>query len=55
MYDSKGAKVHYAKFTITGIYTTLNINLIPDSAGVYAVVVTDANGERLTVEKIVVY
>ena len=54
VYDSKGARVYNARFTITGVYALLNIDLTTTAAGFYSVVMADGNGQRLGVEKIIV-
>jgi len=54
VYDAKGAKVHNARFTITGVYASLGINIIPAAAGFYSVVISDDNGQRLAVGKMIV-
>jgi len=55
VYDAHGAKKYSGKFTITGPYQLLNINLRPAAAGIYIVVVGDENGKKLTEGKVMVY
>ncbi len=54
VYNLKGAKLYNARFTISGMYTLLNIKIVPAPCGFYSVVVADANGKRLAVGKIIV-
>ena len=55
VYDSKGAKVHNQKFSITGLYTLLSIDLKPALKGIYYVVVGDAAGKKLIEGKVLVH
>ena len=45
--DSRGATVYNREFSISGLYTLLNINLERASRGIYYVLVGDASGIRL--------
>jgi hypothetical protein len=55
IYDSHGAKIHQQKFSITGPYTLLDIDVRPALTGIYYVVITDANGKKLAEGKVVVH
>ncbi len=54
IYDSRGAKVEFKQFTVTGPYSLLSIDIKPAQKGVYYVVVGDANGKALANGKVVV-
>lgn len=55
VYDSKGAKIYNAKFSISGPYTLLNIDMKPVLKGIYYVVVGDAIGTKLAEGKVLVH
>lgn len=55
VFDSKGSRVFDKRFTISGPYTIIPVNLIRASRGIYYVVVSDANGKRLIDGKVHVY
>lgn len=52
IFDSKGANVYNAEFSISGLYTLLPINLEKASRGIYYVVIGDANGMKLSAGKV---
>ena len=52
IYDSKGASVYNAEFTISGSYTLLKINLEKAARGLYFVVIGDATGKKLSEGKV---
>lgn len=52
IYDSKGASVYNAEFSIAGPYTLLNINLEKAARGLYIVVIGDATGKKLSEGKV---
>jgi hypothetical protein len=54
VYDAKGARVYRARFTLTGIYASIDISRLSLSAGFYSVVISEASGKRLTVGKLIV-
>jgi hypothetical protein len=54
VYDSKGSRVYNAKFTVTGFYTLLGIDLRPAQRGVYYVIVGDETGSRMAEGKVMV-
>lgn len=54
VYNSFGAQVYNGLLPVSGPYTLLNINLKGAGKGVYIVVMGDANGKKLTREKIVI-
>jgi Sortilin, neurotensin receptor 3, len=54
VFDSKGALIYNASFTITGPYTLLNVNIQPAQKGIYHVVVGDATGKKLITGKVVI-
>jgi hypothetical protein len=54
IYDSKGSTVYQQKFTITGPYTILDIDITPAMRGAYMVMVSDAGGNKLAEGKLVV-
>ena len=54
IYDTKGALVFQQRFTISGAYTLLPIELPSAAAGLYLVVVGDASGNKLTSGKVIV-
>ena len=47
IYDSKGARIYNAKFSITGLYTLININIAARLTGIYYVVVGDSAGKKI--------
>ena len=55
VYDSKGARVYYSKFEVTGPYSLLEIKLISAQRGIYHVVVGDGNGKKLIADKVLVH
>jgi hypothetical protein len=55
IYDSHGAKVYHAKFSVTGAYTLLPINIRTVSRGLYFVVIGDANGRKIAKGNVVVH
>jgi hypothetical protein len=55
VFDAHGAKKYQGKFSVTGLYQLLNINLRPAAAGVYIVVIGDESGKKLTEGKVLVY
>jgi Peptidase family M1 domain/Secretion system C-terminal sorting domain len=54
VYDAKGALVYKKEFAITGFYTLLPVKLQAASSGDYFVVIFDAEGKKLAVEKVMV-
>jgi hypothetical protein len=54
IYDTKGALVFQQRFTISGAYMLLPIELPSAAAGLYVVVVGDASGNKLTSGKVIV-
>ncbi len=52
--DSKGARVYESKFSITGPYTLLSVDLRPAARGVYYAIIYDAAGKRLAEGKVMV-
>ncbi|MFN8291778.1 MAG: hypothetical protein U0U70_16085 [Chitinophagaceae bacterium] len=52
VFDSKGAKVYSKKFTITGAYTLLNIDMLNATGGTYYVLIGDASGAKLADGKV---
>lgn len=54
VHDAHGALVYSAKVPVSGFYTLINVNLRGVARGVYVVSVGDANGKRLTKEKIII-
>lgn len=52
VFDSKGAQVYSKKFTITGPYTLLNIDMRSANGGIYYVLVGDAAGNKLADGKV---
>jgi hypothetical protein len=55
IYDSKGSRVYTGKFSITGPYTLLHIDVRPALTGIYYVVVGDLNGKKLAEGKVIVH
>lgn len=55
VFDAKGSKVYAAKFTITGPYTLLPIDMRPALTGIYFVVVGDKTGKKLAEGKLLVH
>lgn len=55
VYDSKGARVFNAKFSIIGPYTLMDVDLRPAQRGIYYVVVGDAGGKKLAEGKVIVH
>ncbi len=55
VYDSRGATVYQEKFSITGPYTLLNVDISPAQRGTYIVMVSDAGGGKLAEGKVVVH
>lgn len=54
VFDAHGAMVYSAKMNVTGQYTLHPINLQSAAGGVYVVVIGDANGKRLTQERVLI-
>ena len=54
VYDSKGSRIRFKTFPITGPYTLLSIDVRPAQKGIYFVVVGDANGKVLADGKVLV-
>jgi hypothetical protein len=54
IYDAKGAMVYRKRLTPSGIYTLIDIGMIPGASGFYSVVISDNRGKRLTVGKVIV-
>jgi Metallo-peptidase family M12B Reprolysin-like/Secretion system C-terminal sorting domain len=54
VYDSKGDRVRHKKFTVSGPYTLLGIDIRGTQKGIYYVVVGDANGKVLANGKVAV-
>lgn len=54
IYDSKGALVYQKRFTISGAYTILPIEMTTAAAGLYIVLVGDASGNKLASEKVII-
>ncbi len=55
VFDAHGARVHQERFTISGPYTLLHINIKPAQGGIYIVDVRDANGKKLADGKVLVH
>ncbi len=55
IYDSRGIRVEYKNFTVTGPYTLLPIDIRPAQRGIYYVVVGDAGGHVLADGKVIVH
>jgi len=54
MYDAKGARVYQKAYTITSAYQIMDVKVKFLSKGVYAVVLTDASGNKLATGKVVI-
>jgi hypothetical protein len=54
VYDSHGVKIQDRKFTVTGTYTLVTIDIKSAQKGIYLVVVGDANGKTLAKGKVAV-
>jgi hypothetical protein len=54
VYDSKGAKVYQGKFSITGPYTIIPVDIRPAQRGIYYVIVRSATGGELAEGKVLV-
>lgn len=54
IYDTKGALVYQQRFTISGAYTLLPIEMPAASAGIYLIVIGDASGLTLASGKVVI-
>src|SRR4030095_4059229 len=54
IYDSKGAMVYRKRLTPTGIYTLVDISMIPGTGGFYSVIVSNEKGKRLAIGKVIV-
>lgn len=54
IYSSKGEKVYYNKFTVSLPYETVQIDLRLNGAGVYYVVLGDANGVKLKTSEVLI-
>lgn len=53
VYDARGAKVFSRKYETTALYQKMDVNISNLSAGVYMIIVRDANGVRLASGKLV--
>ena len=54
IYDTKGALIYQKRFSVTGAYTLLPIELPAAAAGLYAVVIGDASGNKLASGKVII-
>ncbi|HYC39374.1 MAG TPA: T9SS type A sorting domain-containing protein [Chitinophagaceae bacterium] len=54
VYDSKGSQVYNGRFSVTGPYTLLNIDMRDAQSGVYYVVLRDAGGKEIARGKVMV-
>jgi hypothetical protein len=54
IYDSRGTKVRYKTFPVSGPYTLLSMDVRPAQKGIYYVVVGDASGNKLVDGKVLV-
>ncbi|GAB2835454.1 reprolysin-like metallopeptidase [Ferruginibacter profundus] len=54
IYSSKGEKVYNKEFPVSLAYQLLNIDLRRNGAGIYYVVLTDANGNRIKTGEVLV-
>jgi hypothetical protein len=54
IYDTKGALVYQQRFTISGAYTLLPIEMSTAAAGLYVVVIGDASGKKLASGKVII-
>ena len=54
MYDAKGARVYQKAYTITSAFQVMDVKVKFLSKGVYAVVLTDASGNKLATGKVVI-
>jgi hypothetical protein len=54
IYDSKGAMVYRKRLTPAGIYTLVDISMIPGTSGFYSVIVSNEKGKRLAIGKVIV-
>lgn len=55
IFDAHGAKVYHAKFSVSGAYTLLPINIRTASRGIYFVVIGDPSGKRIAKGNVVVH
>ena len=54
IYDSRGSLIFNRKFTISGSYTLIPIDLRPANGGVYYVIIGDQNGKKIIDGKLLV-
>jgi hypothetical protein len=54
IFDSKGARVFEQRFLVSGPYTLLPIEMPAAAAGIYMVMLSDINGNKLVSDKVVI-
>ena len=54
IYDSKGRRVYTRKFTVSGPYTLIPIDIRPANSGIYYVVVGDNSGKKIIEGKVLI-
>ncbi|HYC39375.1 MAG TPA: zinc-dependent metalloprotease family protein [Chitinophagaceae bacterium] len=55
VYDSRGAKVYNSRFSVSGPYTLLNIDIRDAMRGVYHVVLGDAAGNKIADGRVLIH
>ena len=55
IYDAKGSRVYTQTFSIGTSYAAMNVNLKPFGTGTYWVVLSDKNGKRIKIGKVVIF
>lgn len=54
VYDNKGARVYSKTFSVIRPYNSMNVDMRNQGRGLYFIVVSDANGNKLTEGKVIV-
>ena len=54
IYDSKGVVSYERKYTLSGVYGRMDVNMSSASKGVYFIDLKDANGKRLSTGRVVI-
>jgi hypothetical protein len=55
IYDSKGAVVYSKAYTITSPYQRLAVDVRKNGSGIYTIALTDRNGKRMAVGRVMVH
>jgi hypothetical protein len=54
IYDNKGAKVYSKRYSITDPYSSMDVDMRNHGKGLYFIIISDANGKKLTEGKVTI-